>query len=56
MVAVPEFKGTSYSDMIESVRSECPALEDVVFISEGSWRSPVAAGRSKGHWDSRRDR
>jgi fatty-acyl-CoA synthase len=47
IVALPTFKGTSYSDMIDSVRGECPTLEDTVFIGEESWRSLLAAGRAK---------
>ena len=45
IVAVPQFKGASYADMIEAVRDECPALVDTVFIGEKSWTDLLTAGR-----------
>jgi fatty-acyl-CoA synthase len=44
IIAVPEFKGTSYVDMIESVRDECPDLVDAVYIGEDSWADLVESG------------
>ena len=38
IVAVPEFKGASYADMVEQARSEHPTLTDVVLIGEESWK------------------
>jgi fatty-acyl-CoA synthase len=46
IVAVPDFKGASYADMIEAARADCPDLRDVVLIGEPSWDALVAAGRS----------
>jgi len=46
LVAVPEFKGSSYADMIEQIRPEAPALDDVVLIGESSWDDMLAAGRA----------
>ena len=37
IVAVPEFKGSSYADMIDEVRGDWPDLVDVVLIGEASW-------------------
>jgi len=46
LVAVPEFKGSSYADMIEQIRPEAPALDDVVLIGEPSWSDVLEAGRA----------
>lgn len=46
LISVPGFKGTSYADMIESVRGNCPDLEDVILIGEDSWNALVETGRS----------
>ncbi|WP_456696143.1 AMP-binding protein [Aeromicrobium sp. P5_D10] len=46
IVAVPEFKGASFADMIEESRAANPALTDVVLIGEPSWDALVAAGRA----------
>lgn len=45
IVAVPQFKGASYTDMIEASRAENPALVDVVVIGEASWTAMVDSGR-----------
>jgi fatty-acyl-CoA synthase len=47
IVAVDEFKGSSYADMIESSRADNPALVDVVLIGEDSWSELIAAGRPR---------
>ena len=44
IVAVPEFKGSSYADMIDEVRDDCPGLVDVVLIGETSWDDLMTAG------------
>ena len=44
LIAVPEFKGASYTAMIEEVWTACPELRDVVFIGEASWDVFVANG------------
>ncbi|MGH3474318.1 MAG: AMP-binding protein, partial [Aeromicrobium sp.] len=46
IVAVPEFKGSSYADMIDEVRGDCPDLVDVVLIGEASWDDLMASGAS----------
>ncbi|MGH3459172.1 AMP-binding protein [Aeromicrobium sp.] len=46
IVAVPEFKGSSYTDMIEDVRGDCPDLQDVVLIGEQTWDDLMTAGAS----------
>ncbi|MCU1413637.1 MAG: AMP-binding protein [Microbacteriaceae bacterium] len=46
LVAVPEFKGSSYADMIDAIRAESPALVDVVLIGAPSWESLIDAGRA----------
>jgi fatty-acyl-CoA synthase len=47
LVAYPEFNGSSYAEMIESVRGDCPDLVDVVLIGEPSWQTLVDSGRNK---------
>jgi len=47
LVAYPEFKGSSYADIIDSVRDECPELLDVVLIGEPSWAALIDSGRGK---------
>lgn len=45
LVATPSFKTSNYAAMIEEVRTECPALQDVLLIGEEEWTSLVAIGR-----------
>ena len=45
LVAVSEFKGSSYADMIDAIRHDCPALHDVVLIGAESWNDLMRAGR-----------
>jgi fatty-acyl-CoA synthase len=45
LVAAASFKTSNYAAMIEEVRPECPALEDVILIGEPDWVSLVAIGR-----------
>jgi fatty-acyl-CoA synthase len=44
IVAVPEFKGSSYADMIGAAQAEHPTLRDVVLIGDASWDALKAAG------------
>ncbi len=37
IVAVPEYKGSSYADMIDEARTEHPTLTDVVLVGRDSW-------------------
>ncbi|MEP6842127.1 MAG: AMP-binding protein, partial [Pseudolysinimonas sp.] len=46
LVAIAEFKGCSYTDMIETARVDCPELQDVIVIGESSWDALVASGRN----------
>lgn len=46
IVSAPEFKGSSFAEMIEEVRPDNPALQDVVLIGEASWDELVAAGHA----------
>jgi fatty-acyl-CoA synthase len=45
LVAAPSFKTSDYAAMIEEVRPECPALQDVLLIGREEWTSLVAIGR-----------
>ena len=42
LVAAPSFKTSDYAAMIEEVRGDLPALEQVVLIGTDSWRELVA--------------
>ncbi|MDF1706126.1 MAG: AMP-binding protein [Aeromicrobium sp.] len=46
LVAVPEFKGSSYVEMIDSARIDHATLTDVVLIGSDSWTSVVDRGRA----------
>ncbi len=54
IVAVPEFKDSSYADMIEEVRGDSPNLIDVVLIGDQTWDDLMAAGES-GNADALRE-
>jgi fatty-acyl-CoA synthase len=45
LVAAPSFKTSDYAAMIDEVRPECPALQDVILIGEDDWTSMIAIGR-----------
>lgn len=45
LVAAPNFKTSDYAAMIDEVRPECPALQDVLLIGREDWTSMVAIGR-----------
>ncbi|AXT86300.1 AMP-binding protein [Aeromicrobium sp. A1-2] len=47
IVAVPEFKGSSFAEMIDASRGENPALTDVVLIGGDSWDALVDSGRAQ---------
>ena len=47
LVSAPAFKTSDYAGMIEQVRPEVPALEQVVLLGEPSWDALVAAGASR---------
>ncbi|WP_449372991.1 AMP-binding protein [Arthrobacter psychrolactophilus] len=44
IVALPDFKGTDYADMIAQVTPDCPELQAAVFIGTPSWDALVAGG------------
>ena len=45
LVAVSEFKGSNYADMIDAIRHDCLALKDVILIGSESWNDLMRAGR-----------
>jgi fatty-acyl-CoA synthase len=45
LVAARSFKTSDYAAMIEQVRPECPALQDVILVGEDDWTSMIAIGR-----------
>jgi fatty-acyl-CoA synthase len=45
LVAAPSFKSSDYAAMIEEVRGDCPALDDVVLIGREEWTSLLSIGR-----------
>jgi fatty-acyl-CoA synthase len=47
LIAVREFKGSSYTEMIDAVKGDCPELVDVVLIGEQSWTDLLESGRGK---------
>ena len=47
IVAVPEFKGSNYAEMIDEARTEHPSLIDVVLIGQPSWDTMIAGGRTR---------
>jgi fatty-acyl-CoA synthase len=46
LVAASRFKTSDYAAMIEQVRPECPALEEVVLLGSPGWDALLAAGRA----------
>jgi fatty-acyl-CoA synthase len=45
LISAPAFRTSDYAAMIDEVRPECPALEDVILIGQEDWTSLVAIGR-----------
>jgi len=45
LVATPSFKTSDYAAMIEEVRGDCPALQDVLLIGREEWTSLQSIGR-----------
>ncbi len=43
LISATEFKTSDYREMIDQVRSECPALEETVYIGTGDWDDLRAA-------------
>jgi fatty-acyl-CoA synthase len=46
LISATDFKTSDYRSMVEEVRPECHALEQVVFIGTSDWSDLVAAGSS----------
>ncbi|SER96883.1 AMP-binding protein [Streptomyces qinglanensis] len=46
LLAARSHKDSDYAAMIEQVRGECPALEDVVLLGEDAWAGLLAGGRA----------
>jgi fatty-acyl-CoA synthase len=46
LISAVRLKTSDYRQMVESVRSECPALREVVFIGTEDWDGLIAGGAS----------
>jgi fatty-acyl-CoA synthase len=46
LVSAPEFKGSSYREMVDTVRGTCPALREVLFLGDPEWDQLIATGRA----------
>ncbi|MGW5381340.1 AMP-binding protein [Nocardia sp. NPDC003963] len=46
IVAARSFKTSDYAGLLESVRTQCPALERVVLLDSAEWHALLAAGRA----------
>ena len=46
LVAMPSFKTSDYAGMIESVRPNCPELDEVVLIGRPEWTELLERGRA----------
>ncbi|HEX2299112.1 MAG TPA: AMP-binding protein, partial [Pseudonocardiaceae bacterium] len=42
LVSAPRFKTSDYVSMVEQIRPNCPALEQVVFLGDAQWRALFA--------------
>jgi fatty-acyl-CoA synthase len=49
LVSAPGFKTSDYRAMIAEVRADCPALREVIVISDPAWQRLLADGRSGDH-------
>ncbi|HEY5783904.1 MAG TPA: AMP-binding protein [Microlunatus sp.] len=49
LVSAPGFKTSDYRAMVAEVRAECPELREVIFLSDPSWETMLAVGRSGDH-------
>jgi fatty-acyl-CoA synthase len=49
LVSAVRHKSSDYRDMVEQVRPGCPALTDVVYLGEDSWRALIANGGRLDH-------
>jgi fatty-acyl-CoA synthase len=49
LVSAVAYKTSDYRAMVEQVRPNCAALEDVVYIGEDSWRRLIEAGSGSDH-------
>ncbi|WP_431981220.1 AMP-binding protein [Streptomyces qinglanensis] len=47
LLAARSHKDSDYAAMIEQVRGECPALEDVVLLGEDAWTGLLDSGRAR---------
>ncbi len=45
LVSAPSFKTADYADMIEQVRSDCPALRQVLLLDGEEWNALLEQGR-----------
>ncbi|HKG51960.1 MAG TPA: AMP-binding protein [Actinomycetales bacterium] len=49
LVSATRHKSSDYRAMVDQVRGECPALEEVVYLGEESWRTLLANGGLHDH-------
>jgi fatty-acyl-CoA synthase len=49
LVSALEHKSSDYRRMVEQVRPDCPALTDVVYLGDESWRALLAGGGRLDH-------
>jgi fatty-acyl-CoA synthase len=49
LVSAQQYKTSNYRGMVEQVRPDCEALEEVVYLGDESWRQLVAAGGGSDH-------
>ncbi len=41
LFAVEQFRSSSYAEMVEEVRSECPALEQWIYFGTEGWQATL---------------
>jgi fatty-acyl-CoA synthase len=49
LVSAQQYKTSNYRGMVEQVRGDCPALEDVIYLGDHSWNALVDAGGRADH-------
>jgi len=49
LISAQKYKSSDYRAMVEQVRGDCPALEDVVYLESEDWTALAAAGGRADH-------
>jgi fatty-acyl-CoA synthase len=49
LISAQRYKTSDYRAMVEQVRGDCPALEDVVYLGDDGWTALVQAGGRADH-------